>query len=64
MIHNFYVQDHCVINLIHLEKQSRPGKVRGHVRVQKFHEDPSLCPVAAVMCYNNKVKQLVVNFII
>ena len=48
-------QDHCVINLVSLEKQSRPNHVRGYVRIQRFHQDIALCPVEAANCYSNKV---------
>ena len=42
-------------NLLALEMQSRPKNVRGYVPVRAFHEDPLLCPVKAVICYNDKV---------
>ena len=51
-------QDHCVINLVSLEKQSRPNHVRGYVRIQRFHQDIALCPVEAANCYSNKVDTL------
>ena len=51
-------QDHCTLPLMGLEKQSRPGHVRGHLRIQKFTEDLSLCPVAALSEYNNRVSSL------
>ena len=52
------LQDHCVINLTSLEKQSRPGHVRGYLRVQKFSEDPELCPSQTLPEYFTKVSFL------
>ena len=52
------LQDHCVINLTSLEKQSRPGHVRGYLRIQKFSEDPELCPIQALSVYFTKVSFL------
>ena len=52
------LQDHCVINLTSLEKQSRPGHVRGYLRVQKFSEDPELCPSQTLSEYFTKVSFL------
>ena len=48
-------QDHCIIDLLSLEKHSRSSNVRGYLSVKKFHEDPSLCPVEALVSYSNKV---------
>ena len=53
--HPYYLQDHVTIPLIGLEKQSRPGHVRGHLRIQRFDEDPSLCPVSVLTEYFEKV---------
>ncbi len=44
-----------MINLTSLEKQSRPGNIRGYLRVQKFSEDPELCPTQALSAYFTKV---------
>lgn len=52
---NSYFQDHCVLSLTSLEKQGRPGSVRGHLRIQRFNEDPLLCPVAALEEYDRQV---------
>ena len=49
-------QDHVVINLIGLEKTSRPGNVRGYLQIQKFSDDPSLCPMDALIEYFNRVR--------
>ena len=49
-------QDHCVLSFVSLEKQGRPGCVRGYLSVQKFSEDISLCPVAALVTYFAKVQ--------
>ena len=49
------LQDHCVINIVKLEKQSRPGHIRGHLRIQKFTDDLDLCPVLALSEYFNRV---------
>ena len=51
----FVFQDHAVLSFLMLEKQGRPGCVRGYLSVQKFSEDASLCPVAALVAYSNKV---------
>jgi len=51
-------KDHCVINLTSLEKQSRPGHVRGYLRVQKFSEDPELCPSQTLSEYFTKTREL------
>ena len=48
-------QEHVVIDLLSLEKHSRPNHVRGYLKVKPFHDDPKLCPVDAVVSYNNKV---------
>jgi len=56
--HLLVYKDHCTLPLMGLEKQSRPGHVRGHLRIQRFSEDLSLCPVAALSEYNNRVQNL------
>lgn len=38
-----------------LEKQGRPGCVRGYLSVQKFAEDQDLCPVSAILAYTTQV---------
>ena len=38
-----------------LEKQGRPGCVRGYLSVQKFSEDQALCPVSAILAYTTQV---------
>ena len=48
------LQDHCVLSFTCLEKQGRPGHVRGYLPVQKF-EDVSLCPVSALVAYVDQV---------
>ena len=48
-------QDHCILDLLSLEKHSRTRRVRGFLTVKRFHEDPSLCPVEALVSYSNKV---------
>ena len=55
------MQDHCIIPIIGLEKQSRPGHVRGHLRIQSFSDDVSLCPVAALTEYNSRVSFTLLN---
>ena len=52
---NYLFKDHLIVNLVALEKQSRPGNVRGYLRIQNFTEDVSLCPMAALVEYNNRV---------
>ena len=44
------------MNLVALEKQGRPGRVRGYLSMQKFPEDASLCPVAALVAYVDQVQ--------
>ena len=56
-------QDHVVINLIGLEKNSRPGNVRGYLQIQKFTDDPSLCPMDTLIEYSNRVRIFGRNFI-
>ena len=46
--------DHIVLNLVTLEKQGRPGHVRGYISVEKF-EDSILCPAVTLVDYVNKV---------
>ena len=53
--YKFYIQDHVIVNLVSLEKQSRPGNIRGYLRIQNFIEDLHLCPMAALVEYNNRV---------
>ena len=48
-------RDHVVLFLCHLEKQSRPGNVRGFLTIPKFTEDPQLCPAEALQEYSAKV---------
>ena len=50
----FYL-DLCILDLVDLEKHSTPKHVRGHLRIQKFLDDPVLCPVAALEEYQNRV---------
>ena len=50
-----YLQDHVVLSLSALEKQARPGHIRGYLQVHRFPEDPSLCPVAALTTYCDQV---------
>lgn len=47
-----------MLDLVDLEKQGRPGHVRGYLRVQQFPHDQALCPVAALVVYCNKVSTL------
>lgn len=47
-----------IVNLVSLEKQSRPGNIRGYLRIQNFIEDLHLCPMAALVEYNNRVSLL------
>ena len=47
-------RDSVVLHLHALEKQGRPGNLRGFFTVEKF-EDPHLCPVAAIIEYNHRV---------
>ena len=43
------------MDLIGLEKTSRPGNIRGYLHVQKFSDDSSLCPMDALIEYFNRV---------
>ena len=38
-----------------LEKQGRPGHVRGYLQLQKFVDIPALCPVASLVAYLSRV---------
>ena len=49
-----FLEEHCVIPLLQLEKQSRPNHVRGYVKVRRY-EDPDLCPVQTLSVYVNQV---------
>ena len=44
-----------IIHLTTLEKQSRPNNIRGFLRIQRFCNDVSLCPMAALIEYFNRV---------
>ena len=48
-------RDHVIVHLCHLEKQSRPGHVRGFLSIPRFPEDPQLCPAEALQEYSAKV---------
>ena len=49
------IQDHIILDLVGLEKTSKPGKVRGYLHVQRFSDDPSLCPMDTLIEYFNRV---------
>ena len=51
----FLFKDHVIINLTTLEKQSRPGNIRGYLRIQSFTDDDCLCPMAALVEYDKRV---------
>ena len=55
IILKFNFQDHCILSFTSLEKQGRPGNIRGYLRVLRFIEDPNLCPVEALVCYHEQV---------
>ena len=55
LVYPWFFQDHCILTFTSLEKQGRPGNVRGYLRVLRFNQDPSLCPVAALVTYHNQV---------
>ena len=42
------------MSLLNLEKQGRPGRVRGYIRVPRF-EGHTLCPVEVLRTYLSKV---------
>ena len=44
-----------MVDLLCLEKQGRPGHVRGFVSVNRFTDEPKLCPVAALTEYSLRV---------
>ena len=48
-------RDHVVLKLHSLEKQGRPGKVRGYITVERYNDDPQLCPAAALLQYKDQV---------
>ena len=58
------LQDHCIINLVDLEKHSTTKNVRGYLRIQQFHDDPVLCPVSALVEYHSRVSGLHSTFVI
>ena len=62
-LHYFFLQDHCVLNFITLEKQGRPNRVRGYLRVQRFLQDTSLSPVAALVTYQAQVCLMLWGFL-
>ena len=45
--------DHVILHLFTLEKQGRPGNVRGYIPIPKF-EDPLLCPARTIIYYVDK----------
>ena len=45
--------DHVILHLFTLEKQARPGNVRGYIPIPKF-EDPLLCPARTILYYIDK----------
>ena len=49
------LQDHVIINLTSLEKQSRPGNIRGYLKIKSFSDDPVLCPMSALIEYDSRV---------
>ena len=51
-------RDHVITHLHHLEKQARPGSVRGFIPIRKFPEDLHLCPAAALLEYCTRVSNL------
>ena len=55
-------KDHVIINLIGLEKTSRPGNIRGHICIQNFTDDASLCPMDALTEYFERVSPLDLYF--
>ena len=48
-------RDSLILHLHSIEKQGRPGKLRGYIAVEKFNEDSHLCPVAAIVEYKSRV---------
>ena len=55
LINETLTQDHVILNLIGLEKTSRPGNVRGYLYIQKFSDESSLCPMEALIEYFKRV---------
>ena len=49
-------EPHVIINLIGLEKTSRPGNVRGYLQIEKFCDESSLCPMDVLIEYFNRVR--------
>ena len=50
-------QDHIILHLQSLEKQSRPNNIRGFIPIPYF-EEPHICPARTIIDYVNKVKFL------
>ena len=55
------LQDGLIVPFGDLEKQGRPGKVRGFVQLIKFEEMPSLCPVSSLLSYLSHVSSRQTN---
>ena len=49
--------DNFILPFTSLEKQSRPGKVRGHLVFSEF-EEQKLCPVDALLSYLSRVRDI------
>ena len=54
--------DHIILHLLYLEKQGRPGHVRGFIQIPKF-EDPSLCPARTLLYYVNKASSYWISYV-
>ena len=54
-------RDHVVLHLYTLEKQGRPGNLRGYITVEKFAENSDICPASAILCYVKKVNILSIH---
>ena len=54
--------DHIVLHLLHLEKQGRPGHVRGYISIPRF-EDPLLCPACTLLYYVNKASSYWISYV-
>ena len=50
-------RDHVVLHLHTLEKQARPGNIRGYLAVQ-FFDNRALCPATAILDYSTRVSVL------
>ena len=52
------IQDGLIVPFGDLEKQGRPGKLRGYLQLTNFVDLPSLCPVSSLLAYLSRVSRI------